>query len=133
MKRTIVVSAVVAALAAAVTAQATHPNRTGLHYGEARALGAGSAAAWVAVDVDGTPCSMGVQLDEAALERSRGGAGDEIVLPLPQDVVIAGQAPGKAAFRVRYDRGRRAWLVMLDGVAPVAGSPAALSAQATAR
>lgn len=131
MKKTIVVTLALAALAAGVTAQAS--NRAGVHFGASRSLGSGSAAAWVAVDLDGTPCSMGVQLDEAALKRARDGGEAEIVLPLPQDVVFAGQAPGTGSFRVRYDRERRAWLVMLDGFAPVAGSPAALSAQAAAR
>ncbi len=124
--------AAVVALAAAASVHASAPNRTGLHFGDPRPLGAGSASAWVAVDVDGSAGSMGVSIDEAAM-RVAGRAGEiEAVLPLPKDVTVAG-ATAKTAFRVRYDRERRTWLVMLDGLAPAAAPPAAWSAQAVAR
>lgn len=122
--------ALAAALAAGTTvaAHATNPNRTGLHWGPARALGAGTARAWVAVDMDGTPASVGVAVDDEALRAAR--AGEEAVLPLPAEAFAAGAGAQRATFRVRWDRERRAWLVMLDGPLSVAGSPAALSAQA---
>lgn len=125
--------ALLAALAALAVAAAAHAaNRTGIHYGEARALGAGTASAWVAVDEDGSACSMGVSIDEAAMH-SGGRRGEaEAVLPLPKGVAVAG-ASGKTSFRVRWDAERRTWLVMLDGLAPAAAAPAAWSAQAAAR
>ena len=130
MNRNLGIALVAAALAAAAVAQANAPLRTGIHWGEERQLGAGSASAWVAVDVDGTPCSIGVSIDEAALRGERHKGALEAVLPLPADVVAASAGNGaRPAFRVRYDRERRTYLVMLDGVNPVAGSPAALSAQ----
>jgi hypothetical protein len=135
MNRTFAVALVAAALAAAAAAQAQAPLRTGIHWGEARPLGAGSASAWVAVDVDGTPCSMGVSIDEAALRGDRGKGRLEAVVPLPADIVAAGAAGNgpRPAFRVRYDRERRAYLVMLDGVNPVAGLPGAPTAQDVTR
>lgn len=125
-------AATLAALAAAASVHASAPNRTGLHFGEPRPLGAGTASAWVAVDVDGSASSLGVSIDEAAM-RVAGRAGEiEAVLPLPKDVTVAG-ATSKTAFRVRYDRERRSYLVMLDGLAPAAAAPGAWSAQAAAR
>lgn len=121
-----------AALAAA-TVPAGAANRVGLHWGEARPLGAGTASAWVAVDLDGSASSMGVSIDEAAI-RSAGSRGElEAVLPLPKDVTLAGANAGRTQFRVRFDRERRTYLVMLDGLAPAVAAPGALSAQAGAR
>jgi hypothetical protein len=132
MNKSLGIALVAAALAAAAAAQANAPLRTGIHWGEAKPLGAGSASAWVAVDVDGTPCSMGVSIDEAALRGDRDKGKLEAVVPLPADIVAAGAGANspRPAFRVRYDRERRAYLVMLDGVNPVAGSPGAPTAQA---
>lgn len=131
MKKLALLAAVVA-LAAAASVHASAPNRSGLHFGDPRPLGTGTASAWVAVDVDGSVPSMGVSIDEAAM-RVAGHAGEiEAVLPLPKDVTVAG-ATAKTAFRVRYDRERRTWLVMLDGLAPAVAAPAAWSAQAVTR
>lgn len=121
-------AALTVALTIAAVAQATRPAGTGIHWGESRPLGAGQAAAWVAIDVDGSPASLGVSIDEAALQSARG-AELEAVLPLPAEAALAGAAGGKTAFRVRYDRERRAYLVMLDGLPPAAAAPGARSAQ----
>jgi len=135
MNKSFGIALVAAALAAAAAAQANAPLRTGIHWGEARQLGAGSATAWVAVDVDGTPCSMGVSIDEAALKGDRDKGKLEAVVPLPADIVAAAAGVGgpRPAFRVRYDRERRSYLVMLDGFNPVAGSPGATAAQVAPR
>jgi len=134
MNRTLAIALVAVALAASAVAQGASPLRTGIYWGESRQLGAGSASTWVAVDVDGTPCSMGVSIDEAALRGNHGKGELETVLPLPADIVAAGVVGGGArpAFRVRYDRVRRTYLVMLDGVNLVAGSPGAPTAQVIA-
>lgn len=126
----------VAALAAAVTLDASASDRVGLHWGDIRSLGAGKARAWVAVDVDGSASSMGVSIDEAAMKVKKGQAPIEAVLPLPNDVTLAGVAASGTsapAFRVRYDVERRAYLVILEGIAPVAAAPAGLATQAGTR
>lgn len=131
MNKSLGIALAVVALAAAAAAQANAPLRTGIHWGEARPLGAGTASAWVAVDVDGTPCSMGVSIDEAALKGDRDKGKLEAVLPLPADIAAAAAGAGGArpTFRVRYDRERRSYLVMLDGFNPVAGSHGSTTAQ----
>lgn len=115
------------ALAASVTI-ANAASSTGLFYGEAMPLGAGKARAWVAVDVDGTPVSMGVSIDEKAMRSSRKGA-SEVRLPLPAsvqvrpDVVVNARDASKAtvpAFVVRYDRETRSYVVVYDGSVPPA-------------
>jgi hypothetical protein len=123
----------VAALAAAATVHASAADRVGIHWGEPRPLGAGTASAWVAVDVDGSASSMGVSIDEAAMKAAGRSGPIEAVLPLPKDVTLDGAAAGRTSFRVRYDRERRTYLVMLDGLNTVAAAPGALSAQAGAR
>lgn len=122
----------VAALAAAASVHATAANRVGIHWGEARPLGAGTASAWVAVDMDGSASSLGVSIDEAAMKGAGSRGEIEALLPLPKDVSLAG-ATARTTFRVRYDRERRTYLVMLDGLSPVAAAPGALSAQAVKR
>jgi hypothetical protein len=125
----------VAALAAAASVHASAANRVGIHWGEARPLGAGTASAWVAVDIDGSASSMGVSIDEAAMQGAGNRGEIEALLPLPllpKDVSLAG-ATARTAFRVRYDRERRTYLVMLDGFNTVAAAPGALSAQAVKR
>jgi hypothetical protein len=113
------------ALATSVTAAAAAP-ATGLHWGEARPLGAGTARAWVAVDLDGAPASMGVSIDEKAMaSRPRGTAELEALLPLPADVRVGGvedastdrAAWARPAFRVRWDRLTRSYVISLDGLA----------------
>lgn len=122
-----------AALAVAASVPAGAANRVGIHWGEARPLGAGSASAWVAVDVDGSASSMGVSIDEAAMKSAGSRGALEAVLPLPRDVTLAGTNAGRTQFRVRFDREQRTWLVMLDGIAPVVAAPGALSARAGGR
>lgn len=136
MKKSITVLAL-AALAALAAASATAAPATGIHWGEARTLGAGSARAYVAVDVDGSVSSFGVSIDEAAL-KVKGTAAPEALLPLPSDLSLEAFAASKAAFaqpafRVRYDRAARTYLVMLDGLAPANGKDAAQGATAAAR
>ncbi len=110
------------ALAASVTITNAAPS-TGMHYGEALPLGAGTARAWVAVDVDGTPVSMGVSIDEKAMRSGRKGVA-EALLPLPAsvqvrpDVIVNARDAAKAAipaFIVRYDRETRSFVVVYDG------------------
>ncbi len=110
------------ALAASVTISNAAPH-TGLHYGEALPLGAGTARAWVAVDVDGTPVSMGVSIDEKAMRSGRKGIA-EARLPLPASVQVRPEAIVQSrdaaqatvpAFVVHYDRGTRSYLVVYDG------------------
>lgn len=117
----------------ATTLAASAADRVGLHWGDARPLGAGTASAWVAVDMDGAARSLGVSIDEAAM-KSAGSRGEiEAVLPLPKDVTLAGAAAGRTAFRVRYDRERRTYLVMLDGLDAVVAAPGASPAQVAKR
>jgi hypothetical protein len=127
---------IVLAVLAAGTAHAAAP-ATGIHWGEARPLGTGTARAYVAVDVDGSVSSFGVSIDEAALQ-VKGTAAPEALLPLPADLSLSAFASSKAAwaqpaFRVRYDRAARTYLVMLDGLAPATGRDAAQGAAAMAR
>jgi len=131
MKKLAILASLAALGAASVSASAG--NRVGLHWGEARPLGAGSASAWVAVDMDGAASSLGVSIDEAAMKSAGANGEIEAVLPLPKDVTLAGGAAGKTAFRVRYDRERRTYLVMLDGLNTVAAAPGASTAQAVKR
>jgi len=56
----------------------------------------------------------------------------EALLRCLKDVALAG-ATARTAVRVRYDRERRTYLVMLDGFDTVAAAPGALSAQAVKR
>ncbi len=110
------------ALAASVAIANAVPS-TGLHYGDALPLRAGTARAWVAVDVDGTPVSMGVSIDEKAMRSGRKGVA-EARLPLPAsiqvrpEVIVNARDAAKAAvsaFIVRYDRETRSYVVVYDG------------------
>ena len=96
--------------------------RPGLHWGPAQPLGAGTARAWVAVDMDGEASSMGVQLDPAAFESARVGHNTDAVLPLPATAGV--RAPGarrgsQPAFRVRFDEQSRHYVVVLEGLRAV--------------
>uniref|UniRef100_A0A832ICU5 Uncharacterized protein n=1 Tax=Eiseniibacteriota bacterium TaxID=2212470 RepID=A0A832ICU5_UNCEI len=118
---------VAGALAASAVHAASH-NAAGLHWGEARPLGSGTARAWVAVDVDGTPAQMGVSIDEAAMRSRPQGAAKEAVLPLPAGVHVAASAGAAPAFRVIYDERSRSYVVVFEGIA--APQEAALAAGA---
>lgn len=126
-------SLLVTALAVATTAVLAHAApATGLHYGNALPLGAGTARAWVAIDVDGKPVSMGVSIDEKAMQSRPNGTPTEAHLPLPATVWVRPElaAPSRdasksrPAFVVRYDRDTKSYLVVFDGFA----SPAHLTA-----
>lgn len=109
-----------ALLVLAVSSLAAHAAaRPGLHWGAPQPMGAGSARAWVAVDMDGSPTSMGVSIDEKAMASTRDHRDRDTVLPLP---VTAGvRAPGfgpdsKLAFRVRWDAATHSHIVVLEGL-----------------
>jgi len=118
-----------AAVAAHVTVAIAAP-ATGLHYGDAVPLGAGTARAWVAIDVDGTPVSMGVSIDEKAMRsRPKRDGACEARLPLPAVAQARSEAPtttrdaAKAAvpaFVVRYERAAKSYMVVYDGFVPAA-------------
>jgi hypothetical protein len=106
-------------LAAALAHAAARP---GLHWGPVQPLGAGTARAWVAVDMDGEASSMGVQLDPAAFESARIGHDTDAVLPLPvtAGVRASGSRRGpQPAFRVRFDEKTRNYVVVLEGLKAV--------------
>lgn len=96
--------------------------RPGLHWGPVQPLGAGAARAWVAVDMDGEPTSMGVQIDPEAFESARIGHNSDAVLPLPVTAGVrsAGSRRGsQPAFRVRFDEKSRSYVVVLEGLKAV--------------
>jgi len=122
MPRSPIVVVSLVMLSLALTSLPSHAGaRPGLHWGPPQQVGAGHARAWVAVDVDGEPSSMGVSLDEKALAATRRDGSLEPVLPLPVSSGV--RAPGhgpdaRLAFRVRWDARTQSHIVALEGLPP---------------
>lgn len=124
MNRSMMIAAATLALVAISHAAPVHaqPARPGLHQGPARALGAGTARAWVAVDLDGTPVSMGVSMSPAAMASTRLGMADvELPLPVSAGVGMNGRYRPQPAFRVRLDEKTREFVIVLEHLEQVRG------------
>jgi len=117
MNKSFAITALTLALLAISHAAPVHaePARPGLHQGPARTLGAGIARAWVAVDVDGTPVSMGVSLSPAAMASTRLGIADvELPLPVSAGVGTRSRYQPQPMFRVHLDEKSREFVIVLE-------------------
>jgi hypothetical protein len=117
MNRSMLIAAATLALVAISHAAPVHadPARPGLHHGPARAFGAGTARAWVAVDMDGTPVSMGVSMSPAAMASTRLGMADvELPLPISAGLAANRRHQPQPAFRVHLDTKTREFVIVLD-------------------